>query len=96
MVNRRKGLLFTCVVVMAWFAGGCGPDAELVANGVIHQCELKRIEAELANDPANAALLAEQLDRAALFASVIETAPEGQRAALTEAIAARVADGACP
>lgn len=73
----------------------CGPDRELVANGVVHQCELQRLEAAVAADPANAALQAELSDRAALLVAVIESAPDGQRAALSERITELVAEGAC-
>jgi predicted lipid-binding transport protein (Tim44 family) len=72
---------------------GCGPDADLVASGKAHSCRLQNATRELADKPGDAALAADVKEATELLQTVIDSADEGERAALGKAIAAAVADG---
>ena len=83
----------TMIAICALLVVGCGPDPDLVASGKIHSCKLAEATVQLQADPTNAALQKEVNDRASFLQTVVETADEGSRAALQEAITAAVAEG---
>lgn len=72
--------------VIAFSFTSCGPDSILVESGKIHSCKIRELSEKLKADPDNAELKEEILETGRYLESVIETAEEGDRAALQEAI----------
>jgi len=87
-------LLLSLAIPVALFAlTACGPDSELVASGKIHVCGMQALEAQLEANPGDADLLSQLADKAGMLEAVIDTADEGDRADLSAAIQAAVAEG---
>ena len=86
-------------IIVALFAllmlAACGPDRELVASGKAHRCEIQALQARLQANPQDQAAQAQLTERRELLQAVVETADQGDRAALEAAIQ-RAVDEGCP
>ena len=85
--------LLSFVVLLSLSA--CGPDAELVASGKAHVCALQELQARAQANPGDPGLAGQMAQRADFLEAVINSAPEGSRSALQEAINAAAVEG-CP
>lgn len=74
------------MVALCAFMFSCGPDQDLVNSGVIHSCKIKELEKQLEEDPTNEELQSELKSTEGFLESVINSAKEGGRAELEEAI----------
>ncbi|GEM_PF-1952855 len=88
-----RKLLSVLAIVGLFISTGCGPDSELVASGKNHKCKAAELTKKLEADPNNAALKKELLETAEFLKSVIDSAPQGDRAKLAEAIDKAFAEG---
>lgn len=82
----KHAFVLGSLLVLATMTTACGPDAELVASGKIHTCNLKKAVDALAADPENAELKSKMESHKGLLDAVVGTADEGGRAALKAAI----------
>ncbi len=82
-------VLAACVLL----AVGCGPDSELVASGKIHKCKLADLATKLQAEPGNVKIQAEIKTVSDDLQAVINTADEGKRAELEQAINEAFAKG---
>ncbi|TNE53281.1 MAG: hypothetical protein EP338_12155 [Bacteroidetes bacterium] len=77
---------YITIIALSALLFSCGPDPELVASGVSHTCAIKDLQKKLEEDPTNEELQRDLKNRAEYLESVINTADEGDRAALEDAI----------
>jgi len=64
----------------------CGPDSDLVANGIIHQCDIIKLERQLEEDPNNVDVQKQLIEKIDLLEITIENEDEGKRDDLKKAI----------
>jgi hypothetical protein len=73
--------LFTFITLTS-----CGPDSLLVQDGIVHSCNLKKIEEKMKIDPNNAELNEEYIRTVQFLNDVIDSEEESKRDDLKKAI----------
>lgn len=80
IINLRLSILLISLI------SSCGPDSDLVASGILHQCDINQFEKQLESDPNNEELHKQLKEKVEILKITIENEDEGNREALKEAI----------